>query len=110
VTHEGTTGRRNSGLKASFTLWLVPKRGDTAAQRAAEEFWAERVKKARCNYEIAESQLRHVVAGQSKWPLPEPHGTAVIDAARLKELEARNEYTRSLRIFSELLVAGELPD
>jgi len=91
-------------------LWLVPKPGDIAAQRDMEELWAERVKAARSNYNSAESQLRRVIAGQKKWPFPEPHGSTVIQAARLQELAARNEYVRSLKIFCELLVGGELPN
>jgi hypothetical protein len=110
MAHEGITGRRTSHLKASFTIWLVPKRGDIAAQRAAEELWATRVQAARTKYKHAESQLRQIIAGQQRWPLPEPHGTAVLQTARLQEVAARNEYLQSLKVFSELLVAGELPD
>jgi len=105
--HEGTTRRRTSGPKASFTLWLVPKRGDTTAQRAAEEFWAERVQTARSKYNLAESQLRQIIAGQKKWPVAEPDGSALVHAARLQELAARNEYVQALRIFSGLLLHGE---
>ena len=108
--HEGTTGRRISGPKASFTLWILPKRGDVKTQRAAEDHWAEKLKKARNKYRIAKSQLRHAVAGQRKWPVAEPHGSALVHAARLEELAARNEYVRALKIFSELLVHGEGPD
>jgi hypothetical protein len=107
MADEGMTGRRTSGLKASFTLWLVPTRGDTAAQRAVEEHWAKRVKTARSNYQIAESQLRRAVAGQWKWPEPEPHGSALVHAARIEKLAARNEYVRALKTFSELLLHGE---
>ncbi|HTQ57860.1 MAG TPA: hypothetical protein VMI94_25515 [Bryobacteraceae bacterium] len=40
----------------------------------------------------------------------EHHASALVQAARLPEVAARNEYLRSLKIFSELLVAGELPN
>lgn len=62
---------------------------------------------ARCNYELAESQLRRAVAGQRKWPLPEPDGSALVHTARLEELAARDEYVQALKIFSELLLHGE---
>ncbi len=106
---EGKAGRRRSGLKATFTLWLVPRRGDTAAQRAAEEHWAERVKEARSRYRFAKSQLRQAIAGQKKYPLPEPDGSVLLQAVRLEELAARTEYVQSLNIFSELLLRGEQP-
>ena len=104
---EGKAGRRRSGLKATFTLWLVPRRGDTAAQRAAEEHWAERVKEARSRYRFAKSQLRQAISGQKKYPLPEPDGSAFLQAVRIEELAARTEYIQSLNIFSELLLHGE---
>jgi hypothetical protein len=110
MAHEGTTGRPTSGPKASFTLWLVPRRGDTAAQLAAEEHSAERVNTARLRYEIAESQLRRAVAGERKWPLPEAHRSALVHAARLEELAARNEYLQALKIFSELVLHGEVSE
>jgi len=89
---------------------VVPKRGDTVAQLAAEEFWADRVKEARSRYRLAKSQLRQVIGGQEKWPLPQPQRSALVHAARLEELAARNKYVHALRIFSELLVHGEVPD
>ena len=105
--HEGATGRRTSGLKTRFTLWIVPKRGDIRAQRAAEEHWAEKLKKARSRYRIAKSQLRQAVAGHEKWPPAEPTGSASLRIARLREETARNEYIRVLKIFSELLLRNE---
>jgi len=40
----------------------------------------------------------------------EHHVSALVQAARLHEVAARNEYLQSLKIFNELLVAGELPN
>lgn len=107
--HDETTGRRTSFQKASFTLWIVPKRGDLKGQRAAEEYWAEKLKKARNRYRVAKSQLRQAVAGQRKWPVSEPGGSASLRIARLRDVTARNEYVRALKIFSELLLHGEGP-
>jgi hypothetical protein len=112
VAHGDSIRRPPRRLKKSLTssgIWLVPRDRDIAAQRE-EEVWAARVEAARSNYSFAESQLRQVVAGQKEWPLPEPHGSALIEAARLQEVATRNEYLRSLKIFSELLVAGEVPE
>jgi hypothetical protein len=87
----------------------VPKRGDIAAQRAAEAHWADRVTVARRKYKIAESQLRRTVAGQKKWPMPEPLGSALVSAARFREFTTRKVYVQALMIYSDLLIHGELP-
>ena len=105
--HEETNGRRTSGLKTSLTIWLIPKRGDIRSQRRAEEFWCERVKTTRSRYKSAEVQLRQVVAAKEKWPLAEPDGSALVHAARLEELDARNEYVKALKVFTGLLLHGE---
>lgn len=110
MAHEGRTGRRSSCLRASFTLWLVPRRGDIAGQRAAEEHWADRVTVARRKYNIAVAQLRRMVAGQKKWPLPEPLGSALVSAARFQESTTRKVYVQALLIYSDLVIHGEVPD
>jgi hypothetical protein len=98
-------------VKIAFNgLRLVPKTGEITAQRQAEDFWAEQVKSARFKYKLAESHYRQLIAGQEKWPLPEPDASISIHAARLQELDARSEYLQSLKLFVELLVFGELPE
>jgi len=111
VAHWDPNSRPTRRLKKPSTLsglWLVPRDRDIAAQRE-EELWAERVEAARSNYICAESQLHKVIVLQKEWPLPEPKASAVIEAARLQELATHNEYLRLLKIFTELLVAGEDP-
>jgi hypothetical protein len=112
VAHGDSIGRSTGRLKKSLTLsglWLVPRDRDIAAKRE-EDLWAERVEAARSTYYSAESQLRQAIAGQKKWPFAEPHGSALIEAARLQTLATRNEYLRLLKIFSELLVSAEVPE
>ena len=75
-------------------------------RRTAEEYWADRV--ARSRYRFAKSQLRQVLAGQKKHPLPEPDGSALLQAVRLEESAARNDYVQASKIFRELLMAGEV--
>src|SRR5579859_1480678 len=107
MAYEGSTGWRRPGPRTSFALRLVTGRGDTTAQEAVEEHWAEMVRAARLKYQIAESELRRVVAGQRKWPVAEADGTALLLTARLQELAARNEYVRLLKTFTELLLRGD---
>jgi hypothetical protein len=108
--NQGKNRRRTSGLTTSFTLWLVPKRGDIRSHRRAEEFWSDRVKTARSKYEIADVRPRQIMASQKKWPVVEPDGSALVRAARLEELAARNEYVHALRVFTELMLHGEMPE
>lgn len=108
MTQSKSIGRPTKKLKTAFALngpWPLPK-----TQLETEELWAGRVKAARLTYNLAEARLRQVIAGQEKWPLPEPDASTSIHAARLQELDARSEYLQSLNIFVELLVFGELAE
>jgi hypothetical protein len=61
-------------------------------------------------YNIAVAQLRRMVAGQKKWPLPEPLGSALVSAARFQESTTRKVYVQALLIYSDLVIHGEVPD
>lgn len=74
-----------------------------------EDHWRDRVKLARLNYDFAVAQCRSVLDEQEKWPLPAPDGSTAVRKAHAKESDARNEYMRVLRIFTDLTVHGKIP-
>ena len=75
-----------------------------------EEFWRARLKADRQKYDCAVAEFSKVLAQQTKWPLPAPDGSAAVRIAGLQESAARNEYMRTLKIFTDLVVSGKAPE
>jgi hypothetical protein len=75
-----------------------------------EEHWRESVKTARLKYEFAVAESRRVLAEQKQWPLPAPDGSGAIRNAILEESAARNEYIRTLKVFTDLTIHGKIPE
>ena len=76
-------------------------------RRHLEEFWRKKLQAAQKNYEAATAEYRALLATQ-------PHGAAGVTnnslaRARNAESEALAQYTRVLRIFSELTLHGRTP-
>lgn len=71
-----------------------------ASRSELEEFLREEVKAARLKHELAVPEYRRTVAGQKKWPLPEPDGSTAIRNAGMRESAAFREYMYSLRVFT----------
>jgi len=75
-----------------------------------EEIWGERVRAARLTYHFATLHFNKVLADQKAWPLPAPDGSAAIHNARREESAARDEFMRSLKILTDLLLNGKEPE
>jgi len=79
-------------------------------RRELERLWAERVLTARLSYYLATLQLKQVLSEQEKSPPPELDRRKAIRNARQDESAAQNEYMRSVKIFSDLVLYGKLPE
>jgi hypothetical protein len=74
------------------------------------DVWTARLHQSRAVYDSAVSRFREVLADQHKGLMPAPDGSQAVRNARLQESAARNEHMRILRIFTELVVAGKIPE
>jgi hypothetical protein len=75
-----------------------------------EEYWRDRTTAARRKYELAVAQAREVLEEQKRWPLPAPDGSGAVRNALLQESAARNEYMRTLKVFTDLTIHGKVPE
>lgn len=75
-----------------------------------EEIWGTRLKETRIAYQFATANFAKVLSEQNQGLTPAPDGSLALRQARLQESAARNEYMRVLRIFTELVVSGKLPN
>ena len=71
-----------------------------AMRQSAEEHWRDRVRAAKLRFDLAVAQ----VAQAMREPAP-----AVIEKAMALEVEAREEYTRELQVFTDMIVRGKMP-
>ncbi len=80
------------------------------SRREMEDRWRARVEAARRNLDSAASVSRKVLAEQQKWPLPAPDGSRAVRNALREESAARQEYMRLLRVFTDFVVQGKVPE
>ena len=82
-------------------------------RREVEAAWLERLQRARAHYEEKLAIRRQMVAERPVWPIslaPDPDGRFALNQALKEESEARTEYMRLLRIFTELILHGTPPE
>ncbi len=79
-------------------------------RKELEDRWRERLDTARHDYDVAVLRFDTVLSDQIKHPLPAPDGSRSVRLARCEESAARNEYMRLLRIFTDLIVHGTIPE
>jgi len=91
-------------------LFFFVSCGSPQNRQALEALWRERLKIARANYDVAVAEFRKVSADLKRWPLPAPDGSAAFRNARLAESAALNEYMNTLKIFSDLIISGKMPE
>ena len=72
--------------------------------------WLCRLNAARRKYHRATTEFSKVLAEQNKWPAPAADGSTALRNARLQEAAALNEYMRTLKVFTDLLVYGKKPE
>jgi hypothetical protein len=82
-------------------------------RRELEAAWRERVNRARSRYEEKAAICKEMLAERSVWPInrePDPDGRFALSVALQEESAARTEFTRVLRIYTELVLHGTPPD
>ena len=79
----------------------------TTARQDLEDSWRLRLEDAREQYERASVRYRRLLEGRPEGVIPPQDGPLML--ARHAESEALMEYTRILKIFTELTVHGQIP-
>jgi len=81
---------------------------DPALSRLAQqETWRKRLNSAESGYQIAAEQLRLALLRKNETTAPDS-GLDIV-AARSRKADARAEYLRVLRIFTDLVLRGKPP-
>ena len=75
-------------------------------RREVEDSWRLRLEEAQARYLEAKEQYRKFLQAQPDGS----HSPSALELARQAESRARVEYTRVLRIFTELTVDGKMPE
>ena len=80
----------------------------TIARQELEESWRLKLQEAQNRYQVATREYRNVLQEQPEWLTPSADGPVV--QTRQAESQALAEYTRVLRVFTDLTVHGKMPD
>jgi hypothetical protein len=75
-----------------------------------EQVWRNRLNDCRVSYDLSAAQCRKILAEQRQFAMPAPDGSFAVRQGLLQESAARNEYIRVLKIFTDLVVHGRIPD
>jgi hypothetical protein len=87
----------------------MPVGGSVDSHQHLTEAWHARVMSARKKYDLAVSLTRIASQDFRTRQLPTPDGGSNLVGALRTESRARDEYMRVLRIFSDLVLRGEIP-
>lgn len=82
----------------------------SSGRRAVEELWRLRLKNAEFWYTDSREQLKKIVRDLPPGEIPPPDGNYAYQQAIRAERLSLTEYTRVLRIFTDLVVKGKMPD
>lgn len=74
-----------------------------------KELWRARLADAKSRYEFAVAQFRSASEDFRAHHFPTPDGGMSVHLAIVAESSARKEYMRALRLFTDLLLYGEIP-
>jgi hypothetical protein len=85
------------------------KRPDRSRQEV-EGRWRTYVADARRKYYVASADFAKAEDERQHGLTPHPDGSFSLRQARLRESAALREYVRVLKIFTDLLVSGKMPD
>ena len=81
-----------------------------ATRQELESLWRDRVRDAKIRLDLARSYLEEVRQDRGSGAIPAADGDDAYRRALQADREALTELARVLRIFTELLVHGEIPD
>lgn len=74
-----------------------------------ESLWKHRLQVARERYDFAAAHARQTLSEVKSGLLAAPDGSVAARDAMLKETDARSEYMRVLRVFTDLVLHGKIP-
>jgi hypothetical protein len=80
------------------------------ARRRTEAIWREKLRVAESRYQIASVNTRQIQAEYTRRSMPTADGAFALQRATSLENEARLEYVRVLRLFTQLILCGEQPN
>jgi hypothetical protein len=83
--------------------------GPAASRRDLEALWKERTRDARRLYRIAQAECERVRQEQHGGSAPSQDAHRAISIALQIENAALAEYSRVLKIFTDLTVSGKMP-
>lgn len=84
--------------------------GQKLSRAELAELWKGRLQTAEDRYILAAAQFQKAIKEQRDGLAPAPDGVFALRKARSRESSTRREYMRVLRIFTDLTVAGKLPE
>jgi hypothetical protein len=79
-------------------------------QQEVEELWRGRLAEAKARYETAVERFRTTAEDFRTHQTPTPDGGFGVHLAIAAESSARKEYMRVLRVFTDLLLNGKIPE
>jgi hypothetical protein len=96
----------------SEAVWKVLARSGNAnpSLSALTEHWQTHLRKAREEYVVCSTNFHKVLIEQAGRLIHPSDGSLAIHQARIRETAARSEYMRILRIVTDLVVRGKLPE
>jgi DNA-binding CsgD family transcriptional regulator len=89
----------------------LSKNAATASDRTKlQELWRERLESAADRYRVASLEFQNAVDVVSKGLSVYPDGSYAVKKARIAESVTRDEHMRVLRIFTDLILYGKVPE
>jgi hypothetical protein len=79
-------------------------------RKALEELWRSRLNEARLRVELARNFLHEVQRDFQDGTVPQPDGNFAYQRALKAENTALAEYSRILRVYHDLTMAGKIPE
>jgi hypothetical protein len=86
------------------------ERGPNSKPHDVEELWRGRLAAAKAGYETAVARFRTASEDFRSNHTPSPDGGFSVHLAIAAESSARKEYMRVLRMFTDLVLYGKIPD
>ena len=83
---------------------------DAEARKRAEQIYREKLRQAQNRYQFATAQIRQLQAEYSTGSVPSADGDFALRNALRNENDARSDYMRVLRVFTQLILHGEQPE
>ena len=88
----------------------MDRQGAAESRSELEDRWRARLSDAKRGHDVASAQFRAAAAQHRALGLISSDGNLALHQALVAEAKARQEYIRILRIFTDLVVHGRVPD